>query len=205
MVLHRPFDKVFRSWSHVAVLRVLQDTATGFTGNHTARLAGMHPRWALKALTSLEELGLVRRQRGGRDHLFTLNRDNYLLMRGILPLYKLERTFFNEVTAAIAVAVNRQAVSAVLFGSVARREETPRSDLDLCFIVKSNHQRKNLQSSLDDLSPSLYKRFGVKIAPIYFTLDEFRKKARRSNPLVMQILEAGRIIAGKHPKALIRA
>lgn len=64
MVFHRSLDEVFRSWTRVAVLRTLWDTATGFTGNQVARAAGMHPRSAFKALTALETLGMVQRQRG---------------------------------------------------------------------------------------------------------------------------------------------
>ena len=86
MVIHRPFDEVLRSWSHVAVLRAILDSAVGLTGNEIARVSGMQPRSALKALTSLEELGIVHRQRGGRDHLFTLNRDHFLTREGLLPL-----------------------------------------------------------------------------------------------------------------------
>lgn len=41
MIIYRAFDEVFRSWSHVAVIRALIDTANGFTGNETARVSGM--------------------------------------------------------------------------------------------------------------------------------------------------------------------
>ena len=53
-------------------LRALIDTNSGFTGNEVARVSGMNPRSAFKALTSLENLGIVNRQIGGRDHIFTL-------------------------------------------------------------------------------------------------------------------------------------
>ncbi|MGA2623864.1 MAG: helix-turn-helix domain-containing protein [Bacteroidota bacterium] len=86
MIMHRVLDEVLRSWSHVAVLRALMDTSTGFTGNEVARVSGMQPRSALKALSSLEELGIVRRQRGGRDHLFTLNREHFLVREALLPI-----------------------------------------------------------------------------------------------------------------------
>ncbi len=203
MIVNRVFDELFRTWSHVAVLRALQDTATGFTGNEVARVSGMDPKAALKALTSLENLGIVRRQRGGRDHIFTLNRNHYLMEHGVIPLFKIEQRFYEEVKTAIANAVKRQALSVILFGSVALGEETPQSDLDICCIVKNKPQQEKLQSILDSISPTLHNRFGVKVGPIFFTLGEFKKKASKRNQLIIQILEQGKIITGKNPKALL--
>lgn len=203
MIVHRVFDEVLRTWSNVAVLRALLDTATGYTGNEVARVAGMDPRAALKALTRLEQLGLVRRQRGGRDHLFTLNREHYLVRRGILPLFAVERGFLDEIASAVRASINGHALSVVLFGSTARGEEQPESDFDVCCIVKDHAQRERAQSHLERSSQRLYNRYGIKLGPIFFTLDEFRHKRARRNALVNQILDHGKLIAGKNPKVLI--
>src|SRR3990172_5905808 len=121
MIIHHVMDEVFRSWSRVAVLRVLLDTTAGFTGNQVARVSGMQPRSALKALSSLEELGIVRRQRGGRDHLFTLNREHFLVNDALLDLYHSERQFPEVITTTLSAMLQGKVVSAVLFGSVAKR------------------------------------------------------------------------------------
>jgi predicted nucleotidyltransferase len=203
MIIHRALDEVFRSWSHVAVLRALLDTATGFTGNEVARTAGMHPRSALKALTSLEELGIVRRQRGGRDHLFTLNREHYFVRDAILPLYQAERHFPESVTTDLAGILKSRVLSAVLFGSVARQEETSLSDLDLCCIVRAEKEKDAVREILNAKAPELYQKFGVKIAPILFTLRELRKKSKTQ--LVKGIIREGRVVVGKSPTVLVNA
>jgi predicted nucleotidyltransferase len=205
MIVNRVFDELFRTWSNVAVLRALQDTASGFTGNEVARESGMDPKAALNALTRLEELGIVRRQRGGRDHIFTLNRNHYLVERAIIPIFSAEHKFLDEIYSLIAKSVKGQALSIVLFGSVARREDTPQSDLDICCIVKNKTQQEKLQMKLDEISSTLHNRFGVKIGPVYFTLDEFRKKESKQNPLIRQILDQGKVIIGKNPKVLLNA
>jgi predicted nucleotidyltransferase len=201
MVIHRALDEVFRSWSHVAVLRALLDTAVGFTGNEVARVAGMHPRSALKALTALEALGLVHRQRGGRDHLFTLNREHFLIRDAIIPLFESERRFPAVVASAISALLGRTVISATIFGSVARKEETAQSDVDLCCVVKSRKQKDFVREKIDAEAAVLYKKYGVKLAPVIFTLAEF--KERRRNPLVRKILSEGRVITGKSPKVLL--
>ena len=108
MLFHRSLNEVFRSWTHVAVLRVLRDTTVGFTGNQVAREARMHPRSAFKALTALEMLGMIRRQRGGRDHLFTLNRDHILLVEGVLPLLDMERLMIDRLEAELRPLLQRR-------------------------------------------------------------------------------------------------
>ncbi len=202
MVIHRAYDEVLRSWSHVAVLRALLDTTVGFTGNEVARLSGMQPRSALKALSSLEELGIVRRQRGGRDHLFTLNRDHYLVAEGLVPLYQAESKLLALIEQSIATALEGHVVSALIFGSVARRQETPQSDLDICCVVKSESDKGLVQERLSSEASSLSKEFGVKLAPVYLTLQELRAKVRSS--LVRQVLKEGKTIVGKTVQELAR-
>lgn len=202
MVIHRAYDEVLRSWSHVAVLRAILDSAVGLTGNEIARVSGMHPRSALKALTSLEELGIVRRQRGGRDHLFTLNRDHFLTREGLLPLYQAEQKYRSAIEDSLMTVLKGHVVSAVIFGSVSRKQETPRSDLDLCCIVSSENKKGVAQEMLASEAAPLYRKFGVKLAPVFFSLSEMKKKKRSG--LIREIQKEGKVIVGRRVEELLR-
>ena len=201
MVIHRVFDEVFRSRSRVAALRTLVDTATGRTGNEVARLSGMHPLSALKALSALEELGIVRRQRGGRDHIFTLNRDHFLVRNVVSVLYESEKQFEEETFTFLANLLKGKVVSAIIFGSTARQEETPVSDLDICCIVKGEKQKEVVRSLINEKSPGLYREFGVKVAPMFLTVREAR--AKRKAPLLERIAKEGRLLTGDKLEDLI--
>lgn len=201
MVLHRPFDEVFRSWSHVAVLRTLLDTTTGRTGNEIARMSGMQPRSALKALSSLEELGIVRRQRGGRDHIFTLNRDHFLVKNAVSALYQSERRFEEEIYSFLSSLLKGKTVAVTVFGSTARHEETSLSDLDICCIVKSENDKERMRSLLNRESSRLYREFGVKLAPIFFTVAE--AKTKKNTPLLRRIAKEGKLLSGKKLEELV--
>ena len=201
MIIHRVFDEVFRSWSHVAVLRALLDTTSGCTGNEVARLSGMHPRSALKALTSLEQLGMVNRQRGGRDHIFTLNRSHFLVHDVVEHLYRAEQEFAKHIIDALSDRLKRSVLSAVIFGSVAKRVETPFSDLDLCCIVKTESRKNDVREILNANAQILYRTYGIKIAPLIFTLQEVKKN--HMTPLILDILDHGKPVVGKNLKALL--
>ena len=201
MKVHRVLDTVFRSRSHVAVLRSLLDTTVGFTGNHVARLSGMHPRSALKALTALEELGIVRRQRGGRDHIFTLNREHFLMENALMPVFAAEQKFPEAVRLMLSACLDGHVLSAVIFGSTARNDETAESDLDLCCIVKSKDQEEMVRTTLASEAQALGQQFGVKLAPLIFTLSEFRSKANTG--AIQEIIRDGKLITGKKPEVLL--
>lgn len=202
MVIHRPFDEVLRAWSHVAVLRTLLDSTVGLTGNQVARTSGMQPRSALKALSSLEVLGIVRRQRGGRDHLFTLNREHLLVKEGLIPLYQAESKFALMLEESVSAALEGKVVAALIYGSVARKEEIPESDFDLCCVVRAENEKQIVRESLASLSSSFNLRFGVKVAPLFFSLEEIKGNLR--TPLIRRILQEGRTIIGKLPRELRR-
>ena len=201
MVINRVFDEVFRTWSNVAVLRALIDTNKGFSGNEVARISGMHPRSAFKALTSLEELGIVNRVIGGRDHIFTLNRDHYLVQEIILKIYPIESKFLEEIKRDLAKILKGQVYSAVIFGSVARKEEKPLSDFDICCIVNSQLEYLFVHDLLNKKSPILLKKYGIKLAPVIFMKRQFMKKGKTK--LIKDIAEEGILITGKSIKGLL--
>ncbi len=201
MAVHRILDNVFNSWSHTAVLRTLINTATGFTGREIARLSGINPRTAFKALTKLEELGIVKRLRGGRDHIFTLNRKHFLVNEVVLQMFEKEAQFRNELFKDLAKILRNKVISAIVFGSTARKEETTESDLDLCCIVEKKQEIENVRAALNGSSQKLNDKFGIKLSPVFFTLAEFKKK--KNTQLVKNILEEGKEITGKSKRALL--
>ena len=200
MVIHRALDEIFRTWSNVAVLRALIDTNSGFSGNEVARVAGMNPRSAFKALTSLEELGIVNRVVGGRDHIFSLNREHFFVQEIILKIYPIESKFLDEITNALSVILKGHVYSAVIFGSVARKEEKSLSDLDICCIVNSPLELLYVRDLLDKKSSSLNKKYGIRLAPIVFMKAQFLRK--KKTKLIKKISAEGILIAGKSIKGL---
>jgi predicted nucleotidyltransferase len=201
MVINRTFDELFRTWSNIAVVRALLDTNIGFTGNEVARVSGMHPRSAFKALTLLEGLGIVNRQRGGRDHMFNLNREHYLVQEALLKVFQAESKFPEEIKNTLAAILKKRVYSAVIFGSAARKEENILSDLDICCIVNSNTEKLFVRDELNKKSQMMYKKFGIKLAPMFFTKTEFIRKGKTQ--LVKSIVSEGILITGKDPKGLL--
>ncbi|MBX2991866.1 MAG: nucleotidyltransferase domain-containing protein [Bacteroidetes bacterium] len=204
MAVHNVLDYVFAAWSHVAVLRVVQDSAVGMTGREIARLAQMSHRSCLKALTTLEQLAIIQRQRGGRDHRFLLNRDHVLVKHGVLPLLKSERSFLNELTQTLVRGLGTQARSVVLYGSAARKEDRLDSDLDICVVVATERDVEQVQSSLQDLASLILRRFGARLAPLLMTSKDFVTKVKNNKAPVSSILKEGIVLHGRSLRELAR-
>jgi predicted nucleotidyltransferase/predicted transcriptional regulator len=196
MIIHRPLDHIFSARSQVAVLRVLLDSAHGLTGREIARQAGMNHQACIEALTRLETLGLLRRQRGGRAHLFTLNRDHELIAKGIVPLLRLERDFRERLKRVLRRHLQGVALSGAIFGSVARREEAPESDLDVCLVVASSQAKEEAHARVEKLAPVIWQRFGARLAPIILTREELRRRNARKDALVRTLLREADLFVG---------
>ena len=203
MIFHNVLDILFSTWSNTAVLRVLQHYSNGITGREISRLAGMNHRACQKALATLESIGIIERRRGGRDHLFTLNRSNILVTDGVLPLLAVEQEFSKKAFAFLAHKLKKQCISIILFGSVARNDETVASDIDLCLIVDAKKRIPATGDVVHSLAEEFRQRFGGNVAPFIITHKEFVRRAKRKQSPVSAIINEGIVVDGLSLEKLV--
>ncbi len=203
MIFHKVLNHVFSSYTNVSVLRVLVFSKSGMTGREVARNSGMTPKSALKALTDLENLSIVKRSIGGRDHIFTLNRKHYLVSKGIIPLLKVEMNYLPDVLNLIKKELAQYTLGIFLFGSVARKEEDIDSDLDICFVVKNKTAKRTVEKKKTELFNVIDEKYGASLGAIIFTLDEFKKRGLKGQAPVYDIISDGILVSGKPIKLLL--
>ena len=197
MIVYRVLDEVFSTWSNIAVMRALRYSQDGMTGRAIAKTAGMSPRAGLASLTHLEGLGIIKRIRGGRDHIFTLNSSSVLVHKSILPLFESEDEYHVLINNEIIAGLKNACLSVYVFGSVARREETKESDYDVCIVYDGSAVTKKLEESVYELGISLYKRFGISLAPFYISAAEFKKRLESNKSPLQGIAKDGILLWGK--------
>lgn len=203
MVLKKPLDYIFATWSNIAILRVLSSLKTPLSGREIAKLSGMSAPSALQSLSSLENFNLIIRKRGGREHFFLLNRENYFIKKIIIPAISNEKKFPQEIFKEIKNNLGEFVVSLILFGSVARGEEEVQSDFDLCIVYQDQSNRKKIESVIPKLRDILHLNYGVSLAPFLISKNEFYLKARNNLSPVNNIIKEGKILFGKSIKDLI--
>ncbi len=201
MIINNVLNQIFTSTSITLVLRELVIRKSGITGREVARLSGITHRSAIKALENLELLNLVKKQVAGRTYYFTINREHYLYKKAVEVIFNAEEQFPQELYSRICSRMGELCESIIVFGSVARKEETAGSDLDLCFVYRN--KLKDIEKEIQNLRYELHTYYGVVLAPLVISSSEFRKKGVKMKPPINNIISDGIVICGKQPGVLL--
>lgn len=202
MVVNNLLQYIFSAPSNISVLRVLNSRVVGITGRETARTAKLSIRTVQNVLAHLEALGIVNRTIGGRDHLFVLNRKNQIVKKLISSLFEFENDFSKEIILSIKKNLGKECSSLILFGSVAREDETLDSDFDLCIVYNKN--KFKIDNIVSELRDSLYSNYKITLAPFYILESEFKKRALKNLSPINSIFKEGIVISGKSIRELIK-
>ena len=202
--VRRPLNVLLGAPSHIAILRTLHASGTGMTGRQIARMSGVAVQATHDALARFEEIGLVHWLAVGRAHLYQLNHDHYLFAKGILPLLEAEQEFRTRIKAILRRTLEGHVISAVIFGSTARGDDRPDSDLDLLLIVEQRKDREKAQDRADAAFDRLKKEFGVTLSAISFGRGEFVAGYQKGKSFFQTVVKEGETVAGKELSEVIR-
>lgn len=175
-----------------AVLAALLRTGAPLTGRQVhALVRDDHSLWAVQeSLKALTLLGLVDTQTIGRAGVHTINESHYSVgpLRALLdPIAAL--------TKIVQAAVGDDLQAAVLFGSIARGDAQPGSDIDLAVIAPSGWDGRA------ELQDAVRTRLGNGCDVLVFTPEEFSRLAGRGEPVVREILADGIALVGSIPRS----
>lgn len=194
MIIHNILQHLFSAPSVIAIIRELDLRVKGLTGREIAKLAKLTPQAAHNTLTNLEAFKIVKRDFAGRSHYFYLNRDIFLYKNIISPMLKAEKQYKENIFKEIVNALGSSSDSIILFGSVARREETAESDIDICIVYTGS--RTLIEKIVSDLRDTLYSKYGISLGPFYIKKSEFLRRIIKNKPPVNDILKDGIVLSG---------
>jgi predicted nucleotidyltransferase len=203
MIIHKPLNEIFSAYSNIVIMRELRYTKNGFSGREIAKRAGLSAPAAINSLSHLESLKIVNRQIGGRDHIFTLNFSNYFVKVILLPLLDAESKYYDSIVKEIKRTLAKFAVSVILFGSVARKEESVKSDFDICIVYSALKDKKIIEEKVNICRDELHNNYGIALAPFYISTKEFRQRAKLMKPPINEIVKEGILLFGQSIKELI--
>ena len=179
MRFHDVVRDVFGSREKVSVLKVLTKTPnTERTSNELAKLAGVSVRGAINILSFFSEYGLVERRRIGNAILWRINPKSVIYEDLVKTTFEFEERLLERLVGDLkqglaGVKVN----SAFVFGSVAKGNEKPNSDIDI--ILEGT---KKIPESLKTTRIQMIEKYGN--CPSFITLDKkdpFLKEAKKNS------------------------
>ena len=131
----------------------------------------------------------------GNVNLLYLN-EKHPLFRELEALFKKERELFGDIQAQIrnVLTIEPDVIVAAIFGSIAKREEKPDSDIDLFVVVKNNADIAKINDVLDKLGFELFKKYGNGLSPIIKKQSELTQL--QNKPLFKEI-KTGIVLVNK--------
>jgi predicted nucleotidyltransferase len=173
-------DDVLGNKLKLRILRLFCTSGGEYTGREIARLTGYSQTYALRALSDLEANGLLHRRDVAKAHLFSLN-EEHMLVEELEKLFELERDALAKVAQNLKEELGENLRSIIVFGSVARGEERPNSDIDMILTLKDG-SKAIVESEIGLLINASVAASGSPISPILATeteLDKMRAKKEK--------------------------
>ncbi|PIW66442.1 MAG: hypothetical protein COW11_03305, partial [Candidatus Omnitrophica bacterium CG12_big_fil_rev_8_21_14_0_65_43_15] len=198
-------DKIINNKVKTGALRILCRRNIGYTGRQLAGELGVSPTTASKFLGELVKEGAVMVSGAGRAYLYRINEKNYAVRKMLRPFFQKEKDIFDALIALIKKNLSKSSAdveSAIIFGSVAKKEQDTRSDVDLLVVVKNLKGKKKMEHVMDMISGVIAQNFQIIVSPYILTADQFRKKHKEKSPLIREILDSYILILGKSPERL---
>lgn len=192
MRFHNIWEEILSSSVKIRVVRLLSNAPpVHFTGRSIASLVGATPQRVRQVLNLLRSHRLIYSQRAGAALIWDVNTEHVLwpLLR---DLFGWEAEFSYQLNKELTRALPKErVVRAILFGSVARKEEGPSSDIDLFVVVRHPADKLLVEERLHRASIRFIKRYGNGISPFVLTEAEFTRESKRKFGVVSQAVREG--------------
>ena len=138
-----------------------------------------------RALRRLQETGLITKTKSGNRVYYKANRKH----PGFEEIKKalLKTVIFGDTIKKALIPLKKKIQFGFIYGSVARAEESPISDIDL-FLVGDLGIR-DVASILGNVSHQLERE----INPTIYPLREFKKKLKEKNSFIIEVIHGAKI------------
>lgn len=200
-MLFHTIDAVFGTPAKVRLLRALMPLASPVSGNEARILAGIRSKSGMQAaLEELVELGIVERDDARRIRLYRLNQAHDLF-EPLKALFQAESGRTARLREALQTlleqgSVREHTLSIILFGSNARGDARPASDVDLLVVADSEPHMASVLRILVDAIPQIRHRLGLRLSPYVLDAARVRERHREGDPLMQNVLSEGRTLFG---------
>jgi predicted nucleotidyltransferase/DNA-binding HxlR family transcriptional regulator len=191
MRFHEPLDDILGNRTQIKLLRLLSRTRSAHTGRELARLIDLSHNSTRYALDELERNGLIVKQQAGRSNLYSLDEDNIIFTEILSPAFKLEEDLLGEVARIFSDKLGEDLVATILFGSVAKGEEHPNSDIDLVLVFGDEVNPADREDEVAEASLQVAKLFGNQVSTILLKNTDFERKKNARRGLWREIAETG--------------
>lgn len=191
--------RIIQSHTDIDVIRVLSGASVAMSGRRVARLAGgASQTTVMRSLNRLAQLGVLDVSEAGRALMFSINRE-HLATPALLELSGLRRRLLDALAVAVA-ALDPPPSSTVLFGSAARADGGPDSDIDLLLVTDDGSpSAESWESQIDALVSRARRVTGNRLSVHRLSAGDIERLASEGAPVIADIDRDGLLLTGTWP------
>jgi len=200
-MLTNVLDAVLGSTAKVKILRALLPLTSPVSGREAKLLSGVRSQGgALQALTELAQLGVLHEERIRGARLYRVNRAHHVTA-ALETLFQIEGQRISSLRALIEnhLALNgliNHVQAVILFGSAARGDARPGSDLDLFVVTNSARVNARVDDAMHDIAHEATRMLGLNVSALVMPRARLRQRWRSGDPLLRNIQAEGRLLLG---------
>ena len=202
MKIRKVIESIFGSPAKIRILRVLFNSPQPLSGRQIGELSGLTHRGAIHALESLVEIGAVKQRRAGQAYQYSLLKDSIFVERIVIPCIRAEASLFDDLKMDITTHFEKDTMSLVLYGSLARGDERNGSDIDIIAVVKDERKKREAEEKVASNVPYFRARFNGILSMHCFTKNEI--KGRKTLSLIKSVMKEGIALSGKSLGELLK-
>jgi predicted nucleotidyltransferase len=190
---------VFGTRSRVSVLGVLHGVNVPMNASRIAAQAGLSKPAAASALDELARMGLVGRATVGQSSAYWLERENAYVQEMVNPVFGSEEGLPDTLLEDLGARFSEGSISVVLFGSYARGDQQPDSDVDVVLVASDEASQARLDELYYENLSDFRRRFGAPLSVLTYDASE-AKTLWQSAPALQESLETeGIVVSGLAP------
>ncbi|MBS3060255.1 MAG: nucleotidyltransferase domain-containing protein [DPANN group archaeon] len=146
----------------------------------------------------LTQLGLIKMHRIGKTKQYSINKEHFLV-KTLKHLFKgLTNTYETEAKRTAASLVRKHNItSIILIGSVAEKQATVQSDIDLLIVLPNNEIAQNKKEIISEINQKHAR--GLPIIPIVLSEKDYLTRLKK-DPFIIKAHAHGVVLHGKKPK-----
>ncbi|MBI4015601.1 MAG: nucleotidyltransferase domain-containing protein [Candidatus Aenigmarchaeota archaeon] len=185
-------EYILDSKEKVRILRLLVNSPSHiFHETEIVRMLKLPQATINRKLRSLAEQNIISRYKKGRTTVYRLNDENYIVRDMLKPLIKAEKNTPLERSNYLCGKLIGHIIG-IVFGSAARNEMKPTSDVDLAIITDKTRETERIAFKINQ---EIFDRDGMIISLHIFNYKDFRKRYRSGDLLIREIAN-GKVVYG---------
>jgi len=207
MDIEKKLDDILDTRSKIKIIRLFISKREDFmaSGREIAKLVGLTPPAAHSTLKELYNQDILKREIIGKQHIYRINFSNRIVKDILQPAFQKERSIKEDIKDFLSKKIaerriNKDIVSLMLYGSLARGETHGRSDCDIAIIAKDAASKKRLEDLfMERISGEFSEYFGIHIDIYLKTYDEFVNRLKKGLSPVSTLMKSYIMVYGKDP------